>query len=87
MTTCTLRHFRQSLLETFNHRCIFCGRITNEIHEIIPKSKRPYSWMEFDNCVPLCREHHAEIHNTGASNHVKRLRERRDKILCLKEEI
>lgn len=51
------------ILKLFDHRCIVCGRRTNEIHEIIPISHGK-KYLAIKNRVPVCRKHHIEAHNS-----------------------
>ena len=71
---------RKRVLEKYNNRCILCGRKTNILHEIVPKSQLPKDWKRDGNRVPLCPRCHNKIHTDGASVWRKELEKRRDKI-------
>lgn len=59
---------KKDVLEIFGNRCIICGRKTNVLHEIEPKSKRPKDWDNPENQVPVCTLCHDKIHRDGALN-------------------
>ena len=71
---------RKLVLAKFSNRCILCGRVTNILHEIIPKSQLPKTWKRPGNRVPLCVFCHDTVHKDGTVLWVDRLSERRDKI-------
>lgn len=51
------------VLKLFDHRCIVCGRKTNEVHEIIPISNGK-KYLAIRNRVPVCRKCHLWAHNS-----------------------
>lgn len=63
---------RKEILAYFSYRCLLNpGHTAVCVHEIIPRSQRPKTWMEFKNRVTLCAECHDKIHHDGASNWVE----------------
>jgi len=77
MTTYTPK---EQVLAKYRNRCILCGRKTETLHEIIPKSQLPRTWKREGNRVPLCFMCHNKVHRDGASLWRDRLESRRDKI-------
>ncbi len=66
----------------FKNRCLVNPAHTGTvIHEIVPRSQRPKSWMEPKNRVLLCNECHSQIHQEGAATWRVRLIQLRDKWL------
>lgn len=58
-----LRKDHDLVLKLFDYRCIVCGKLTNEVHEIVPISNgRKY--LAIKNRVPLCRRDHAIAHES-----------------------
>lgn len=56
------------IFELFDWKCIWCGfRKAVTLHEIVPKSKRPKTWMQPENRVPVCNICHELFHARGAS--------------------
>jgi hypothetical protein len=63
------------IFEFYNWRCILCcKRRAVTLHEIIPKSRRPKTWNDPNNRVPVCADCHFEIHRVGAKNFVSILK-------------
>lgn len=58
----TLEKNRKSILTDNLDYCIECGKPKVNIHEVYEGSYRRRS-MENDMCIPLCFEHHKQIHN------------------------
>jgi 5-methylcytosine-specific restriction endonuclease McrA len=56
---------RNKVWGMFHSRCIRCDHPATEIHEIIPRSKRPNDWWEIENMVCLCMKCHQWGHNRG----------------------
>ena len=54
------------LFAEYNNRCVRCNKPAEVIHEIIPKSRRPYTWMDIQNRVPLCVDCHNWAHTVGS---------------------
>jgi len=61
------------VLEIFHHRCVRCGRPSEIVHEIVPRSRRPKTWMDIDNRVVLCVDCHDWAHHRGAKTSAKEL--------------
>lgn len=55
-----------SIFRLFNFMCGVC-RISPAVtlHEIHPKSKRPKTWKEPKNRIPVCSSCHDRIHKEG----------------------
>ena len=63
------------IFEKFNFRCGRCRKqdaVT--LHEIVPKSKRPLTWMQEDNRIPLCNDCHIWAHSRGYKNSMEELK-------------
>jgi len=73
--------YHDEVLELFRHKCVRCGRHTYIVHEIVPKSRLPKTWMMPENRVPLCDLCHAWAHQRGAASSAQELRELRTKRL------
>jgi 5-methylcytosine-specific restriction endonuclease McrA len=68
------------VLELFHYRCVCCNKPADCVHEIVPRSRRPKTWMEIDNRVALCMVCHAWAHSRGAKTSAPeliRLRQKR----------
>ena len=62
-----------SIFEYYNYKCVRCSKPAEVIHEIIPKSRRPYTWMDIENRIPLCVECHNWAHKVGSRNSIPEL--------------
>ena len=51
------------------------------IHEIVPRSKAPKTWMEPENRIPLCHEAHELVHRQGTRRSAALLTAARQKAL------
>lgn len=65
--------YRELVLDEFHHRCVRCGKPSEIVHEIVPKSRRPKTWMLPENRVVLCNECHTWAHHRGASTSAEEL--------------
>jgi 5-methylcytosine-specific restriction endonuclease McrA len=61
-----LDSYHNYVLEIFHYRCVRCGRPTRCVHEIVPRSRRPKTWMLPDNRVAICTACHLWAHSKGA---------------------
>ena len=61
----------------FSYRCAKCGESAVTLHEIVPKSKRPKTWNEPSNRIPLCNKCHNFCHARGAKRVRDELRQLR----------
>lgn len=52
--------------------------MATDVHEIVPRSKRPKDWNTEDNRIYLCRSCHVMVHSSGYKAFEKKLRECRD---------
>lgn len=73
------------IFNMFGNRCVRCNRLAVTIHEIVPKSRRPKTWMEIENRVPLCLECHEYAHSRGAKSSAEELTRLRREKLCLRQ--
>jgi len=73
--------YHNDVLELFHHRCIKCPRPTEIVHEIVPRSRRPKTWMSPENRVSLCSECHSWAHERGARASAEELTFLREKRL------
>lgn len=65
----------------FSYKCLYC--LTNDavtLHELIPKSLAPKTWMKPENRVPLCAKCHSWAHQIGTKQSRKILEEKRGRI-------
>lgn len=65
----------------FHNRCVVCRYQSDHVHEIEPRSARPYTWNEWTNQVTLCASCHTDVHDDGAYNRAEGLRDVRDQRL------
>src|SRR3990172_9514008 len=76
----SVTEWNQYILDQYQNKCIVCGySYAVVVHEIVPKSKRPKTWMTEDNCIPLCISHHQMAHRFGYKKYLDYLRTYRDK--------
>ena len=75
------------IFDLFYGRCIKCGKPAVVIHEDVPKSRRPKTWMERDNRSPLCVSCHNWAHYRGTSYSSKMLKQGKKEILDAKTNI
>lgn len=54
-----------SIFEEFHFKCVRCPQKAITLHEIHPKSKRPKTWMERENRIPICFKCHQHVHRYG----------------------
>jgi 5-methylcytosine-specific restriction endonuclease McrA len=75
----SVTEWKQNILQLYQNKCIICGNKSVTIHEIVPKSKRPKTWMTIENCVPLCGFCHEWAHKYGYKKYKPVLEYCRDK--------
>jgi 5-methylcytosine-specific restriction endonuclease McrA len=77
---------RDLVLRLFNYRCVRCNKPAVVVHEIVPKSRRPKTWMELENRIALCADCHYWAHQRGAKSSAPELqRLRSERLLCLQK--
>lgn len=74
---------REMILWLFDSRCILCGCLANDVHEIIPISRGKSSLL-IKNRVVLCRTHHSYAHDIGTNISIPILQEKRRVFLIRK---
>lgn len=68
---------RFSILTNDLTRCIVCGKKKDHLHEVYPGRNRSNS-MKYGCVIPLCEEHHREIHeNRTLTKHYQVLTQQR----------
>lgn len=65
--------YRNFVLDLFHHRCVRCGKSSESVHEIVPRSRLPKTWMLPENRVVLCFECHFWSHRYGAKSSAEEL--------------
>ena len=75
------------IFRRFRFRCIVCGQKAVTLHEIVPKSKAPKTWMKSENRVPLCNFCHERNHKYGTRRSRERLNFLRIRLLDLYDHI
>lgn len=63
---------KEDVLVACRRRCVLCGKFCGlniELHHIVPHSKGGED--TFDNCIPLCFDHHAEVGQAYYVEHPK----------------
>jgi 5-methylcytosine-specific restriction endonuclease McrA len=70
-----------AIFKSFRWLCILCGRKSEVIHEIIPKSQAPKTWKKSGNRVPLCVSCHDVVHRASARAYKEILEKTRDEKL------
>ena len=78
------------IFDLFGGKCIrfrVCHNMAEVIHEDVPKSRRPKTWMERDNRSPLCVSCHNWAHYRGTSYSSKTLKKWKKEILDAKTNI
>lgn len=76
----------QSAVEILKHyqfTCAVCLHPATEVHEIVPRSKKPENLWDFNNRVPLCKKCHHRIHEEGTRIWEARLQEARETLASL----
>lgn len=73
----------REVLEHYQFICAVCFSPATQVHEIMPKSKRPADWWAWENRVPLCANCHDRVHQEGTAAWEERLRESRDVLAIL----
>jgi 5-methylcytosine-specific restriction endonuclease McrA len=59
--------------------CLRCHiNHASAIHEIVPRSQRPTTWMALDNRIPICLKCHDYAHSVGTGNIAEELIARRN---------
>ena len=66
--------------DSFKGTCVLCYGAATSIHEIVPRSKIPATWMEIDNRVTLCNSCHHKVQDNPAAWE-KKLIQARDYVL------
>lgn len=65
------------IINEFGGRCARCGNISIVLHEITPKSRRPKTWDDPNNRIPLCVDCHIWAHSHGTKRSRQELTELR----------
>jgi len=73
--------YHDLILDLFHHRCVRCGKSSETVHELVPRSRRPNTWWFPSNRVVLCFECHFWSHSRGAKSSADELRNLREKRL------
>lgn len=71
---------REKIIKIYKNRCIRCRRVSNTIHEKVPKSLNP-NWDTLENRVVLCDECHELVHSQGAMNWLDTLNSLQESVL------
>lgn len=67
------------IFEEFNFKCLSClDKDADTLHELVPKSLRPKTWMEPSNRVPLCNKCHELAHRHGTRQSREILEQKRN---------
>ena len=56
-----------AIFEFYDYKCLNCDKPGDVLHELVPKSKAPKTWMRPSNRVVLCNICHDNAHKIGAS--------------------
>lgn len=79
-----LEKYRETILKIFDYRCIRCGGLTREIHEIVPISHGKKA-QRISNRVPLCggvtNSCHEWAHAVGTRVSIPILQTKREEFL------
>lgn len=70
----------QEVIDLFRGKCVRCRKPTKTVHEIVPRSLAPKTWMKLENRILLCPDCHEWAHSRGTNNSAEeliRLREQR----------
>jgi len=71
-----------AIMDMFNGMCaVHLTHPAVTIHEIEPRSKRPKTWMDPENRIPLCEEAHRLVHEQGTRRSAALLTAARKKAL------
>ena len=72
---------RQAVIDRDEGLCVLCGKVANDVHEILPKShwgtKFLHRCYQLKNRVCLCRECHANSHTRAKRTEILRLLQER----------
>lgn len=63
---------KEDVLVACRRRCVLCGKFCGrniELHHIVPHSQGGEN--TFENCIPLCFDHHADVGQAYYSEHSK----------------
>ncbi len=66
------KRIKEDVMVACRRRCVLCGKFCGlhiELHHIVPHSKGGED--TFENCIPLCFDHHAEVGQAYYSEHAK----------------
>ena len=75
------------IFDLFDGKCIrfhSCHNMAEVIHEDVPKSRRPKTWMKKENRSPLCVSCHNWAHYKGTSYSSRILKQCKQEILDAK---
>lgn len=67
------------IFRKFGDKCARCGNSAVTLHEIVPKSKAPKTWMNPKNRIPLCVACHHLAHQHGTKFLREELQELRNR--------
>jgi len=72
----------KTVMNIHHGECVLChASFGVTVHEIIPRSLAPKTWMEVENRVPLCSVCHEKIHNMSKRDREALLYPARDRAL------
>ena len=72
----------KTVMNMFHGECILCHSSWGvTVHEIIPRSLAPKTWMEVANRVPLCSVCHEKVHNMNKRDREALLYPARERML------
>lgn len=58
LTEDEIREVREYVRQIYGERCVRCHARSREVHEIVPRSLRPFDWYALENMVVLCTSCH-----------------------------
>lgn len=71
-----------TVMRMFHGECILCHSSWGvTVHEIVPRSLAPKTWMEVPNRVTLCAVCHEKVHNMSKRDREDLLYPARDRML------
>ena len=70
------------VMRIYGGKCILCGASFGvTVHELVPKSLAPKTWMKVSNRVTLCAVHHEYVHRLSRRDRDELLFPARDRAL------
>lgn len=75
LTDDQIKQVREYVRVLYGERCVRCNKPSRVVHEVVPRSLRPFDFYALENMVVLCAKCHFWVEELGHSTRAEALRE------------